>query len=201
MATRLQARDKAPDFEVEDVFGQNLSLYSKRGSLVLLSFYRQLISPPCHFHYRVNQILRHCVKCDGRLKFIAIFESERQQILNHIYEDCHLPFSIIADPKAELFRLYKVDIPRWQTLMTMLRTTSKSIPTIHGQQSSHKYAQPINYPSNATTDVLTKRLPADFLIMADGKIEIVYYGQDESDYLPFNVIEHCLGGAIISKGS
>lgn len=198
MSSRLQARDRAPDFEVEDVFGQPISLYSKRGSLVLLSFYRQLTSPPCHFHYRVRQILRHCVTCNGRLKFIAVFESERQQVLNHIYEDCYLPFTVIADPKADLFRLYKVDIPRWQTLIAMLRTTSKTIPNVHGQ-ALQTYEHPMIYPFNVTTDILTKRLPADFLVMADGKMEIVYYGQDESDYLPFGVLEHCLGGNIISK--
>lgn len=195
MATRLQARDKAPDFEGKDIFGQQVSLYSKRGSLVLLSFYRQIISPPCHFHYRVNQILRHFVKRDGRLKFIAVFEASREQIRSHIYDDCHLPFSIIADPRAEIFRLYKIDLPRWQTFFDLLRAPPKPVTLIQ-EPSHYKYIQPIIHPSNTTTDVLTKKLPADFLIMADGKIEIVYYGQNESDYLPFSVIEHCLRDAI-----
>lgn len=187
MPIRLQARNKAPDFEVKDIFGKNISLYSKRGSLVLLSFYRQTTFPPCHFHFRVKQILKTRPGCQERLKFIAVFESEAEPIRKHIYPECNLPFSIIADPKANLFRLYKVDLPRWQTLIAMLRpqkTTHPSIPN---------YRQPINCAPNYTIDMLTKRLPADFLIMADGKIEIVHYGQNDCDYLPFSIIEHCLG--------
>jgi thioredoxin-dependent peroxiredoxin len=182
MLTRLQPRTQAPDFEVKDIFNQPISLRDYRGSMVLLSSYRYVTCPLCHF--RVNQVLHHYSQYQEKLRFIGIFESKPEYVQSYIHQRRKPPFPMIADPNAELYRLYKVELSLWRTLAAMLR-----MPTLVRSMTGIDYSM----ASNRIVGGSITRIPADFLIAADGKIEIVHYGIDASDHLPLHVIDSCLG--------
>ena len=42
------------------------------------------------------------------------------------------------------------------------------------------------------------RLPADFLIGADGTVEVVYYANNISDHIPFDAIDRWANNSIVS---
>jgi len=190
MSLRLQQLETAPDFATKDVFGNPVSIRDYRGSLLLLSFYRYVTCPLCHL--RVNQILRRYPEYEDRLEFLAVFESEAAHVRSFIYDRRRPPFPIIADPKAELYRLYRVELSWWKTSLVMLR-----IPTLV------RALRGIDYPLRSSRAVggSINRIPADFLIVADGKIEIAHYGRDASDHIPFGAIDPCLGRGTRARAS
>lgn len=191
MPIRLQAREKAPDFQVDDLFGNALSLHANRGSLVLLSFYRDSSNALQDLHHRIDQILKHYPRNGNTFRFLGVFETGQEQLHNYYTAgNCKLPFSIIADPNAKLFKLYRVNLSWWQNLSMSLN-----------QRTVSKYIIANNYAAGAVqiTHNSPNYVSADFLIMADGKIEIAYYGSSASDHLPFSVIDEYFGGTKVGK--
>ena len=176
---RLQAGDKAWDFQVTDILNRQISLEKFRGRKLMLSFYRYASCPLCNL--RVAQLINEYPDYHKRgLSMVAFFQSSRESILHYIGRQ-DAPFTIVADPERSIYRLYGVesswsgyarslvDLPRWFDAIVR-----------HGFK-----------PGKMEGDKAL--IPADFLVGPDLIIRQAFYGKDIGDHIPLPEIDSFLG--------
>ncbi len=174
----LKIQQPAPLFERQDIFGQTVNLQDYQGRWLLLSFYRYVGCPFCNL--RFGQVLQNYQKySDAGLRFISVFESTPAYVLEYVTRR-KPPMPVIADPQAELYTLYGLKRAWLGVLLAML-----NVPRMmQALTVKEKVFQQRDAPLN--------RMPADFLIAANGRLEIIYYGRDMSDHLPFSQLNQVL---------
>jgi len=178
---KLTSRTPAPSFETEDIFGQPIVLRHYVGKPVLLSFFRNGACAICNLqvHKLIQKYPTHHAQ---GLEVIAIFESPRESVLEHVAKQ-DAPFPIIADPDARLYNLYGVE-------------TSEAKVTAAVKNPRHdliQAAEAIGYKLTHEDGSNFFRLPADFLICPDQTIEHAFYSDIVGDHMPFATIEQFLG--------
>lgn len=176
---RLQAGEPAPDLEVADVFGAAVSLRAWRGRPVLLSFYRYAGCPICNLRLRDLREAAPALQAQG-LRLVGVFQSGAATLRRHL-ADAPLPFPLVADPGLALYRRYGVE-RRWAALL--------SAPTL---AAAAKAMAAGLLPGRIDGPV--DRVPADFLIGADGRIRIAHYGRHLADHLPLDALVPASGAA------
>lgn len=175
---RMQPGQIAPDFTINDIFGNPVRLQAFRGKKILLSFYRYASCPLCNL--RINELIkRHSQFQQNGLEIIAVFQSSVDSIREYVGKQ-DAPFPIIADPDQILYRSYGVTPSWWKFFKAIMR-----IREIF--QSFTLGYLPGKIDGNITM------VPADFLIDENINISIAYYGKDIGDHLPINHIEQELG--------
>ncbi|HET9223812.1 MAG TPA: redoxin domain-containing protein [Roseiflexaceae bacterium] len=178
---QIQAGDLAPTFHVEDVFGDSISLDEYAGKRLLLSFYRNSACAICNL--RVHQLIqRYPAYRHGGLELLAVFESPRQNILENVGRQ-DVPFPIIADPPAQLYALYDVEVSEDKVAKTM------SMPET---QATIRAAAERGFVLTREEGSNFNRMPAEFLIGPGLTVEIAHYADYVMDHLPFEVIERFL---------
>lgn len=174
---RLQAGQWAPDVEVSDVFGQAVSLKAWRGRPVLLSFYRYASCPLCNLRVRDLGEAVPELRALG-LEVVGVFQSDAAGIRRHAGRR-QPPFALVADPGMALYRRYGVErgwtaLLRWPVMVAALRALAAGF--LPGRVDG-----PID------------RMPADFLVDADGRLVIAHYGRHIGDHLPIEAVAAALG--------
>ncbi|MCK5140845.1 MAG: redoxin domain-containing protein, partial [Candidatus Heimdallarchaeota archaeon] len=77
---RIKEGQKAKDFTVKDIYGNEISLKDYKEKKLLLSFFRYASCPLCNL--RVNQLATIFPKLDSKgLQILAFFESPKESIL------------------------------------------------------------------------------------------------------------------------
>lgn len=173
---RLATGTPAPDFSAPDLFGTPVSLAALRGRPVLLSFYRYASCPLCNLRVRDLTLAQAALKQKG-LVMLAVFQSTAES-MRHYVGRLDAPFPLIPDPEMALYRLYGVE----RSVVGLLRPESaiNAVRAFGQGFAPGKIEGPID------------RLPADFLISADGMVDVAFYAKAAADHLPIEDIERWL---------
>ena len=172
--TRTVTR-KAMDFEVSDIYGKTIKLSDFSGRAVILCFFRDTTRPSRNS--RILELTRHYQEwSDVGVEIIVVFNDSRSQ-LKRFFEKRPRPFTVIADPKLELYDLYGVQ-----------RIVGKDLvaPTSLGEKSG---ISKIFKGGWAWLSPVGRLMPAEFLISPNGMIAHSWQGRSESDHIPFDRLE------------
>lgn len=171
IAMRLKPGEQVRDFSAKDVNGNPISVKSLSGKKWMLSFYRYAGCPLCNF--RVHELLKEYDEWqnDG-FTMISVFESDTDSINQRVGKEPK-PFSIIADPDRNLYKLYGVESSWWKFIKGGL-PIMKSM--LHGF-----------FPGKMEGDKAI--IPADFLINEEGIITHTHYGHHIGDHIPIRRIQ------------
>lgn len=171
---RLAAPCQAINFRTKDIYGKPFQLSDHLGKRVLLSFFRDAGCPFCNL--RVYELTHnHKQWLDQNLEVIAVFSDTSEQV--RLFVSRHpRPFTMLADPKLELYNRYGIE----HSASALLKALLFKFPRII--KGLFKGARPSKNPH-------VKIVPADFLIAEDGRIAKVWYGRDTSDHIPLNEIQ------------
>lgn len=173
--SRLSRGALAPTFRVADVFGTPVDLDALRGSRVLLSFFRNAACAICNL--RVSQLItRHDELSRADVTVIAVFESSADAIREHVGRQA-APFPIVADPDARLYELYGVECSEDGIATTM---ELPGTPQIVAEATAAGFPLVEEVGSNFL------RMPADFLIDADGVVLNAHYAEYVWDHTPLS---------------
>jgi peroxiredoxin len=171
---RLTAGEKAREFRVKDLSGNEVSLRDYHGGRLMLSFYRYASCPLCNL--RVHELAGHydSMKEKG-LHMLAFFQSPEESIRRYVGRQAP-PFRIVADPERKVYRMYGVE-PSWAGFLkgslrvsSMIAAAGKGF--LPGKMEGEK-----------------AMIPADFLIGPDLTVERAYYGADIGDHMPLEEIK------------
>lgn len=167
---RLKIGDVVPDFEMTDLAGETVKLSDLKGQKVFLSFYRFATCPLSNF--RVAQAMREHKHFGQEVTFVGVFESSDKYLEKYV-KPRQLPFRVIADPKANLYRAYGVEASWFSTLKGFARVTD-----VFKALFSSGYKPGMLHGS-------ISRVPADILIDEGGTVLAAHYGKDIIDHMPF----------------
>jgi peroxiredoxin len=119
------------------------------------------------------------------LEVLVILESTQEHAREHaVLRDA--PFPIVADPTSTLYDLYGTAISS-RAVKVALKRRKKTFAV--AQQMG--FEQLVN-GGPAYGDGVLERLPAEFIIGPDFRIEVAHYGRDIGDFLPLKHIERHL---------
>lgn len=171
---RLEAGSELPYFKTLDVMGNTVDMNAYKGKRVLLSFYRFVTCPLCNL--RISQFMREYPHLKDEIAVIAVFESSKEYITDYVGPK-GLPFPIIADPNAVLFKHFGVETSWFKSMLAMLKpvTMMKAMWNVRFRMGPR--------------DGKTNRVPADFLIDTDGSLKVCHYGSDITDHIPMREVE------------
>lgn len=168
----LQAGDQAPDFKVKAVSGEYIQLSRCQEGKVLLSFFRQLGSPTCHF--RLQQLIADYKELQANgITIIAVFESDEKPLHDFLVEN-PVPFPLIADAHSHLYTSYSLEKSLSKALSSITKTQYQ-----RDRKAGKAMLKGKNYPKKAKGH----RISADFII-EKGIILEAHYGQYIGDHLP-----------------
>ncbi len=164
---RIKEGQKAKDFTVKDIYGNEISLKDYKEKKLLLSFFRYASCPLCNL--RVNQLTTIFPTLDSKgLQILAFFESPKESILKYVGTQ-DTPFPIIADPERIVYKLYGVE----KSLLGYI---------LGGISLKMLKALRMGYKIEGAEGQKTL-LPADFLI-DNLTVKRAYYSKRISDHLP-----------------
>ncbi|MEO8610970.1 MAG: peroxiredoxin-like family protein [Chloroflexota bacterium] len=186
-AIRLSAGLNAPTFQAETIFGSPIDLQAYRGHSVLVSFYRNAACAICNL--RVHEMIEQYPAFHAAgLEIIAVFESPRENMLQYVGKQ-DAPFALIADPSAALYDLYGVEVSEEKVNTTMQN------PATEGRVQA---ASAAGFELTREEGSNFFRMPAEFLIDADGIIRQAFYSEVVGEHLPFAVIKAYLAANVTS---
>jgi peroxiredoxin len=120
---------------------------------------------------------------------VAVFQSPADKIRNYAGRQ-EPPFPIIADPDRGLYKAYGVETS-WTG---MARAVVVRFPDLIRAILAEGFLP-------GTIEGEVQRLPADFLIAPDGRVQCAYYGRDIGDHLPLESLERELASGSMGSGS
>jgi thioredoxin-dependent peroxiredoxin len=175
---RIQPGTPAPEFQVQDNFGNLIKLQDYAGKWLLLSFLRNGACAMCNL--RVHQLIQKYPALQAQnLEIITVFESPSSSISQYIGKQ-DAPFPIIPDMTAKLYALYGVEISEEKVNATMAKP---EMPAMIEAASASGFALTPEEGSNFY------RMPADFLIAPDSSIQIAHYAEYVYDHLDLEILE------------
>ncbi|WP_168733543.1 peroxiredoxin-like family protein [Deinococcus sp. Arct2-2] len=174
VAPRLRAGQLAPDFCLPDLAGGETRLSELRGQPVWLVFNRQSTCAMCNPHNAQIIAVHEQLKQRG-VRIITVWGSTLSDLsvgIGHL----HPPYPVLADPRDETYDRYGLNMSVAGTL------DLRNLPTmLQGFRMMGTKA--------LKSDGELLRMPAEFLIGSDGRIETAHYNSYGTDWLP---MEHVL---------
>ena len=178
---KLTVGSIAPQFSTEDIFGNPLSLEDYAGQALLLSFFRNGACAICNL--QVHKLIQKYPEYhEHGLEIIAVFESPRESVLANVQKQ-DVPFTLIADPDARLYKLYGVENSEEKVMAS---------PNPERRNRIIEEAAAIGYQLIKEDGQNFFRMPADFLIGPDQHIQTAFYSEDIGEHISFETIEHFL---------
>ena len=178
----IRPGDLAPSFSTQDIVGRPVDLAALRGGPVLLTFLRNAACALCNL--RVHELIeRHDLLRQAGLSVIAVFESPAESMREYVGQQ-DAPFPLVADPEATLYARYAVESSAAKVEATM------AMPETHQRVAT---AAALGFELTQQEGSNFLRMPADFLIDADGTVQLAHYAEHVSDHLPFDAIDAALG--------
>ena len=174
----LSGNIKAPNFDVEDIFGNRINLRNYRGKRVFVGFFRHAGCPFCNL--RVNKLEAAAEHLKSKnLEMIFFFESTQMRLLASKYHTDIRAIPMISDPEKKYYDMYGVESSGLKSakshftslIQTALRAKLKRLP-VHWMADNESI----------------KTIPAEFLIDEEGVIRIVHYARDLTDELSTKLI-------------
>ncbi|PCI02231.1 MAG: hypothetical protein COB81_05585 [Flavobacteriaceae bacterium] len=173
----LKQGQKAPNFEMSDIFGTKINLHKLSNQKVLLTFFRYAECALCNL--RISEIKRESERLkELDIKLIAVFQSSKESLVKAIYDRHSFDFTIISDPELKLYSLYGVNsswiklikTTSWKGIKSMIKASAKGFKL--GGKVEGKFNQ----------------IPADFLLNSSNYIEIAHYGDNLIDHISMQKI-------------
>lgn len=170
---RIAVHQPAPDFEAEVFDAPPLRLSRLRGKPVWLAFFRYAGCPLCNL--RVHQMIGRFAEWQHQgLQMVAVFQAPAEEVRRNVGKQ-RAPFPIVCDPDERLYQLYGLEAslagyvhPANLPLMAQATAAGFLPGTMHGTKT---------------------RLPADFLIDADGTVREVFYAETIGAHIPFERVD------------
>ncbi len=174
--SRLKIGELSPAFTLPSLDGSNVSLGSLRGKKTLLAFFRHAGCPFCNL--RVHQLIESYPRLERLgVQVIGVFGSSVKSLRARVGQQ-RPPFPLLADPDDAIHTLYGTN----RSLLGFLASFS---PTgignfLEGQKLGIAHGSP---------DGEATRMPADFLIGKDLRIEAALYGGNASEHISIKALE------------
>ncbi len=173
---RLVKTDLAPAFTLPTLDGSSVSLGSLRGKRTLLTFFRHAGCPFC------NLRVHHLIEAYPRLErlgvqVIGVFGSSLEGLRARVGQQ-NPPFPLLADPDDAIHNLYGTG---HSILGFMASFAPNGIAAfLEGSRLGITHGQ---------TDGEATRMPADFLIGPDLRIEAALYGGNAFEHIAIKALE------------
>lgn len=175
---KLKAGDNIIPFDVHDIYGNPISTSDYKGEKLMIAFFRYAECLFCNL--RIHQLMENSLEFEEKgLKLIAIFQSPVEDINKNLGAANPL-FTVISDPKRELYKHYGIEY----SLFGLLKSYFRWIKVLQAFSRGHYIKRGVGS---------AKIIPADFLINPDGTIHTAFYGNDVSEHLPIKKIKAFLG--------
>jgi peroxiredoxin len=172
---RLIAGDMAPDFVLPGLNNTSVRLSDYRGKRVLLRFNRQAGCPICNPRNReFIRLYPHFQEANTEI--IGIFGSPEDVMPLGIGMQ-NPPYPVLADPKDAVYAEYGVERSLWGLLSPQ---NWKNMPGVIEGSKMESF--------RAAGEGEATRMPAEFLIDENGRIEQVHYHAFATDFLPLDVL-------------
>ena len=172
---RLQANDSIKQLELPGIDGTIFNLEQVRDKRFMLSFFRFAACPFCNL--RIHQLVSRFEEFGSNFTIIAVFDSPLDN-LQRFTEKHEAPFPILADHTNKYYRQYGVE----RSFYGMLKGMIGRLPKLLYGMLVKGYL-PFPFKGNLLT------MPVDILVGENGLVKMAYYGKDEGDHLPFEVIK------------
>ncbi|RHX92637.1 peroxiredoxin-like family protein [Leptospira stimsonii] len=173
---KLKTGDQAKEFMVRDYLGKTIHLSDLKGKYTLLAFFRNAECALCNL--RVHQLLKAYPKLkDKGLQIVAVFESSEESIRNSVGKQA-IPFTLVPDPSNKLYKLYDVE-RSWLGVIRTILTGKKEM----------KEAEELGFEMRKVPGMKMDRMPAEFLIGPDLKIEIAKFSKKVTDHISLEDIK------------
>lgn len=173
MGNKITAGSKAPDFTFDSPWKKSLKFHDflKKGNTALI-FLRYMGCPICQM--KIAELRRDWDEFRKRnLGVLVVLQSEAENMISvkgseETLKEKDIPFTIVLDPKEEIFRLYGVkpgSIFRYATPATIKKAMqSKKLGFKHGVSEGKEL-----------------QLPALFIVDDKKIVRYTYYGKNVSD--------------------
>jgi peroxiredoxin len=165
--TRLKRGDIAPGFSLPALDGSLFSLGSLRGRRTLLAFHRHAGCPFCNL--RVHQLIQAYPRLQNAgVRVVAVFGSTLDGLRERVGKQ-KPPFALLADPDDTIHALYG---------------TNRSLLGLLDPRAMPKWVEGFRLGiQHGSTDGEATRMPADFLIGTDLRIEAALYGANAAEHV------------------
>lgn len=171
---KRQQGETASRIKLPAIDGSYFDTDTLNGRPYMLSFFRFATCPFCNM--RVHELVKRFDEFGDNFTIVAIFDSPLENLVRHA-EGHKAPFPILADANNKYYKEYAIE----RSLIGTLKGMVLRMPVlIKGMLMGHI---PLPIKGNLTT------MPADFLIDNDGIIQTTYYGTDDGDHLPIEIIK------------
>jgi peroxiredoxin len=168
---RLRAGGAAPEFKVDTVDGQSISIGTFAGKPLMLMFYRYASCPMCYL--RLHDFARELPRLRPRgLEAVAFFHSSAAKVRAAGGHRAY-PLHLVGDPTYDVYRAYGVQTS-WRGLVF-----SVGLPRFYVD-----WVRSMRHGFWGGVDTDMTKMPADFLIAPDGRIAKAHYGRTIGDHLP-----------------
>jgi len=179
----------APLFSTQDLSGRCVALDAYRGRQVLLSFNRAAACPFCSVR-TYHLIQRAPLYQRMGLNLIAFFESSPERAHSYL-DQLRAPYPVIVDTTRDLYGAYGLETSPFALLWAMIAR----VPVLRAARRLDLSAGASLMELSGKVDGAFSRLPGDFLIGPDGRIQLARYGRDAGDFLLFRDLETAAFGA------
>lgn len=171
---KIKSGTKMKNIKLPSIDGSVFDTESISGKPFMLSFFRFASCPFCNL--RINKLVKNFNEFGADFTIIAVFDSPLDNLIRHT-EGHKAPFQILADEENIYYKEYGIE----HSMTGVLKGMFFRMPTL--LKGMAKGYIPTTLKGSITT------MPADFLIDREGIIQTAYYGRDEGDHLPFNIIK------------
>ncbi|PJZ70497.1 hypothetical protein CH373_05345 [Leptospira perolatii] len=170
---KLKVGDSAKNFSVLDYEGKQIRSEDYLGKSLYLAFFRNVECALCNL--RIQQLLAAYPEFQKNgIEILAVFESSASQIADMEGID-GLPFRIIADKENKLYNLYGVQ-SSWLGVIKTMATGKREIDE----------AKSLGFEMRKVPGMKMDRMPAEFLIGPNGKVQISKYSSKVTDHIPIH---------------
>lgn len=175
---KLTSGQKAPQFNVNDTFGNSIRLESFKGKKLLVSFFRDVTCPFCNLRIRDLLKKREDLEKEG-LNMVFFFESSSEQLNNSRFHQKASPIPLVGDPEMNIYKKFGVEKSMAKVLKTLVQS---------GTFSAKKEGESLGAPTKKENHTSMGLIPADFLIDENLVVKEAYYGSHVRDHLPTTAI-------------
>lgn len=172
---KLSPDQPAPDFSVNDVYGQPIDLKKLVGKKVYLAFERNAGCPVCNL--RMHEMLAKADRfVENNTVVVMVYESSHSKMKEYLGKGPY-PFHFIADPTNELYNHYAVERSMVKIMKGLFHgLLSKAI------KGKKLFKDPIKQDGH------TDRIHAEFMIDETGKLTMAHYANFIGDHVPLDKI-------------
>lgn len=169
----LQKGEKALNFKVKDIEGNDINLSNFKGQPILITFFRGASCPFCNL--RIHKLIANYEKFkELGLSLLCFFASDRETILKYTKKQAP-PFPVLPDPEMDIYKQYRVE----SSYLGMVKSMGRVNEMVETMQKGYFNLDSMKEPP---------LIPADFLINANQEIVYAYYGKDFGDHIKLDLI-------------